>query len=309
MSVRTPQPTPTGTPAGDVLLSDLVLCARAAADNPLIASLSSAAVAAAMKDLKKIRGAVSAVDAALRTRARELQPTPDPDPFPTPTPPKDKADPLPDSGEQVDVSPPLLDYWSGITSRTGKARDRFARVLAQMPSIEIALSSGEISEHHVDELAKILFSATDHTWAAITAAHHEIADVASRMEPVGFARHLSLLIQRIAAESNVDLTRDLEAEISASLWIDRDTGLGRLSATFDPHSFNQLEAIIAKAAAKLMRNNKLMTKKQATGRALLNYITKQGTTGHGEKDTSSGANHRDHRRTHPRHRRPSCHHL
>jgi hypothetical protein len=39
-----------------------------------------------------------------------------------------------------------------------------------------------------------------------------------------------------------------------------------------------------------MRNNKLMTKKQATGRALLDYITRQGAgEGHGEKGTGGAA--------------------
>jgi hypothetical protein len=56
-----------------------------AANSPDFSSLSSAGVRSAMTDLKKIRGTITAIDAALRTRSRELQPTPDPTPFPTPT--------------------------------------------------------------------------------------------------------------------------------------------------------------------------------------------------------------------------------
>jgi hypothetical protein len=230
-----------------------------------------------MKDLKKIRGAVSAMDAALRTRARELQPAPDPGPFPTPIPPKDKTDPVPDTGEQVDVSPPLLDHFSGVTTQTGQHRDRVARVLAQMPSIAVALGGGEITDHHVDELAKILFTANDQTWAGIVDADHELADVASRMPPVVFARHLAAVLQHIAAEQNSEITRDLEAEISGSIWIDKATGLGRLSATFDPRSFAQVDSIIRSLTAKLMRNNLKMKKKEATGRAILQLITNPDT--------------------------------
>jgi hypothetical protein len=266
--------TPPIAPLDPGLLDDLVACARAIAKSGAISALSSAAVADSMKDLKKVRGAVSSIESALRNRAQELQPTPDPTPFPKPNPdPADRPDPVPDSGEPVDVSPETLDHASGITTRTGRTRDRHARVLHQMPAIDEALTAGDITDHHVDELAKILFTATDAVWKGITAAQTDIAVNGSRLTPVAFATYLTALVQQIAAEHDSDLTRDLETEISASIWIDQNTGLGHLRATFDPRNHTRIDTLISRAAAKLRGNNRHLTKKQANGHALLQLLT------------------------------------
>jgi hypothetical protein len=275
--------TPPIAPVTPGLLDDLVACAGAIAKSGAISALSSAAVADSMKDLKKVRGAVSSIESALRNRAQELQPTPDPTPFPKPDPdPPDRPDPVPDSGEPVDVSPETLDHASGITTRTGRTRDRHARVLHQMPAIDEALTAGDITDHHVDELAKILFTATDAVWKGITASQVDIAANGSRLAPVAFATYLTALVQQIAAEHDSDLTRDLETEISASIWIDRNTGLGHLRATFDPRNHTHIDTLISRAAAKLRGNNRHLTKKQATGHALLQLLTQP------DRDTDSG---------------------
>ncbi len=274
---------PADLPATPRLLDDLVTCARAIANSGAILSLSSAGVADTMKDLKKVRGAVSSIEAALRNRARELQPTPEPTPFPTPDPdPTGRPDPVPDSGPAVDVSPGTLDHTSGITTRTGQARDRHARVLEQMPAIDAALTAGDITDHHVDELAKILFTATTAVWKGITASQIDIAEVAVRLAPVAFARYLAALVQHIAAEHDAPLTRDLETEISASIWIDRNTGLGHLHATFDPRNHTHIDTLISRTAAKLRGSNRHLTKKQATGHALLQLLTQP------DRDTDTG---------------------
>jgi hypothetical protein len=276
--------TPPIAPVTPGLLDDLVACAGAIAKSGAIAALSSAAVADSMKDLKKVRGAVSSIESALRNRAQELQPTPDPTPFPTPNPdPPDRPDPFPDSGPPVDVSPETLDHASGITTRTGRTRDRHARVLHQMPAIDEALTAGDITDHHVDELAKILFTATDAVWKGITAAQVDIAVNGSRLAPVAFATYLTALVQQIAAEHDSDLTRDLETEISASIWIDRNTGLGHLRATFDPRNHTHIDTLISRAAAKLRGTNRHFTKKQANGHALLQLLTQPN------HDTDTGA--------------------
>ncbi len=266
--------TTTTPPAVPRLLDDLVACARAVANSGAISALSSAAVADTMKDLKKVRGAVSSIEAALRNRARELQPAPEPTPFPKPDPdPPDRPDPVPDSGPPADLSPGTLDHVSGITTRTGQSRDRHARVLEQMPAIDAALTAGDITDHHVDELAKILFTATTAVWKGITASQVDIAANGSRLAPVAFATYLTALVQSIAAQHDSALTRDLETEISASIWIDRNTGLGHLHATFDPRNHTHIDTLISKAAAKLRGNNRHLTKKQANGHALLQLLT------------------------------------
>jgi hypothetical protein len=266
------------TPAADTSelpsdLKELVAAAQHTFATIGVTSFSSARVAAAMKDLSVLRSAVNAFDAALRTRAKELQPPPEPSPLPEAVPPESSDPPVPDSGPSEDVSPPILDWFSGLTSQQGRARDRHARVLAQMPALAKALAAGRIADGHVAVLAEILFSATHQVWAGLVREQAELARIAGQMNPLPFKRYVHQATHRIAAEADASITRDLESEISAAFWIDRNTGLGRLSATFDPMSYAKIAKILSRLAGHISYKQRTMTRKEATGRALIQLLT------------------------------------
>jgi hypothetical protein len=264
---------PTTAPDAGSVVSALLMSARATFASSGVSSLSSAGVAAAMKDLAALRGAASAFEASLRKRAQELQPVPEPSPLPDAVPLDTSQPPVPDEGPLADVSPPMLDHFSGLSSKEGRARDRHARVLTQMPALAKALAAGRIADGHVGVLAEILFSATNEVWAGLVHEQADLARVASQMNPIPFKRHVNQATHRIAATANASITRDLVAEINASLWIDRDTGLGRLNATFDPMAYAEISKILARLAGQISYNQRTMSRKEANGRALIQILT------------------------------------
>jgi hypothetical protein len=263
------------TSLGAVGLSDVITIARQMHEQLPVATFGSLDVAAAMKDLRVLRGVVDAVDAALRTRARELQPPPPPPPGPG-AGPRPKPEPLPEAGPPglgIDVSPGSLDALSGLTSAQGRRRDRHARVLEHLRSFRTALASGQISESHVAVLSELLCTAKEEVWAALPQHETELLQLALTAGPMPFKRSVNRLIARIAAELGVGTDRDLTSENSASFWIDRDTGLGRLIATFDPASYAKIAAVLASAANRKSWSNRWLSKKEANALALIDLIT------------------------------------
>jgi hypothetical protein len=245
--------------------------------------LSAAGIAASMADLKVLRGVVDACDAAIRNRARDLQPPPEPPP-PGPHPPSPEPAPPADTSLVVDVSPDALDEASGVPSATGRRRERHSRVLAEFTRCADALAAGEITDAHIAALSEVLFAATAEVWAAVVREEKEILAAARRMGPVAFRRFVTQITIRVAAGLGVSPDRDLSSEIFANLWIDKDSGCGRLFASFDPASYAQISALLKKVAAKEQWNNRHLTEKQALGQALIQLLSERaapGSHGHG----------------------------
>ncbi len=255
----------------------LLLAARDVFAGVGVSSLSSGDVHSAMKDLSSLRSAVHAFEGALRNRARALQPPPEPSPLPNPEPNPTGGEPQPppepDHGPVADVSPGTLDEISGVTTRTGQARDRMARVLQHMPAIAQALADGKIVEAHVEQLATAMFSATDQVWAGLIAEQADLASAAGRKQPLAFGRFVSATLQRIAAHLEAPIQRDLEAEIRGSMWIDSSTGMGKIIGTFSPMAYQRIESHIRARSHQLMNNHPGMDKKQAVGHAILQLLT------------------------------------
>jgi hypothetical protein len=241
-------------------------------------ALSPAGVAASMADLKVLRGVVDACDAAVRNRARELQPPPAPPP-PGPHPPS--PEPVPPAGPSpaVDLSPAALDEVSGVPSATGRRRERHSRVLAEFTRCTDALVAGEITESHIAVLSEVLFTATAEVWAAVVAEEPELLAAAQRMGPVAFRRFVTQITIRVAAGLGVPPDRDLSSEIFANLWIDKDSGCGRLFASFDPASYAKISAQLKKLAAKVQWNNRHLTEKQALGQSVIQMLSRHSAPG------------------------------
>lgn len=266
-------------------LSSLVAAAQAAYAQAAWCSLSATGVTASMGDLKILRGVADACDAMLRNRGAELQPPPPPPP-PGPGPGSGPPPPAEGSGdgacggsgdgsEDPDVSQTSLDEKSGVGAATGRRRDRHAKVLDHFPSFTGALVAGVITESHVAALAEVLFSATEEVWEALRDEETALLTAAGQLGPVSYRKFVTQTTIRVAAALGAPVDRDLSSEIFANLWIDKESGLGKLFATFDPSSFAVISAILGKAAGKLQFKDRTLTEKQAVGRALITMLSKR----------------------------------
>ena len=262
----------------EAVLSHLVTEARSAISQLGIDTLSSAGVFTAMSELKVLRGVVDSADAALRTRGRALlpnpKPRPRPQPGPNPTPdPAASDDTGGNCGDQVDVSPGVLDHISDISAKEGRQRERISRTLEHLPAMAEALAAGKVTTAHISHLAELIHSAEERVWQALPTEIDALLLAATNMGPTNFKRAVTQIITQIAAALDVPVDRDLSGWVSASMWIDSDTGIGKLFATFDPTSHAHISTIVSAAANKLMNADRSLTRKEATGRALLGMLT------------------------------------
>ncbi len=260
----------------DTPMAQLVTDARCTIGALAIHSLGSVEVAAAIRELRQLRGVVDAADAALRSRARILQPPPPPAgmwPIPTAQQPSDL---------DADVTALGLDELSGLTTREGNERERHSKVLEHLPTLAPELLAGRIATSHVKVLSRLSHTIHPELWTALPDVEPEILGAALRMGPVRFSRFMTQLLVRLAAESGVDPQRDLEGLITAATWIDPDTGLGRLVATMDPTTQAHITQILGRTAATLRHHNRDLSRDQATGQALIALLTTEhlGTPAH-----------------------------
>jgi hypothetical protein len=253
----------------DTLMTRLVSEARATFDSLAIHSLPSLGVASAMRELRHLRSVVDAADAALRSRARVLQPPPPP-PGSRPQP-HDRA-PI---DLDADVSSRGLEELSGLTTREGNERERHSKVLEHLPTFAPALSAGRIATSHIKVLARMSHTIHPDLWTALPAVESEMLGAALSMGPVRFSRYMTQLLVRLAAEAGVDPQRDLAGLITASTWIDPDTGLGRLVATLDPTTQAHIAELLGRRAAALRHHNRDLTRDQSTGQALVALLTQE----------------------------------
>jgi hypothetical protein len=251
----------------DTLMPQLVADARATIDALAIHTLPSVGVAAAMRELRHLRSLVDAADAALRSRARVLQPPPPP---PGSWP---QAHDHASSDLDADVSGRGLEELSGLTTREGNERERYSKVLEHLSSFAPALRAGQIFTSHIKVLARLSHTIHPDLWTALPTVEPEMLGAAVSMGPVRFSRFMTQLLVRLSAEAGVDPQRDLAGLITASTWIDPDTGLGRLVATLDPTTQAHIAELLGRRAAALRHHNRDLTRDQSTGQALVALLT------------------------------------
>jgi len=249
------------------LLSDLTADARRVIDLLEIPTLSSTCVAAGARELSHLRSLVDSADAALRSRARILQPPPPP-PGPGPQP-----EPAAAVDIETDVSIEGLNRASGISTREGNQLERQSLVLERFTTLAVALHDGKISTSHIRVLARLSHTINPDLWDGLVAAEDEILTTALSMGPVRFSRFLNQLLVRLAAATGLDALRDLQGVVSASTWIDPDTGLGKLIATVDPTTQTEIARVLGERAASLRHHDRSLTRDQSTGLALVAILT------------------------------------
>jgi hypothetical protein len=249
------------------LLAGLLDEARRVVDLLRISSLSSTDVATAMRKFSQLRGVTDFADAALRSRARVLQPPPPP-PGPGPQP-----EPPPAVDVETDVSLEGLNEASGLSTREGNQLERQSVVLEHLVSLSDALQAGTITTSHIRMLARFSHTINPELWDALVTVEDEILAAAMKMGPVRFLRFLNQLLVRLAAAAGLDALRDLHGVISAYTWIDPDTGLGKLVATLDPRSQAEISRMLGQRAAVLRHHDRALNRDQSTGLALVALLT------------------------------------
>ena len=143
------------------------------------------------------------------------------------------------AGTGVDAASLLQD--SGrLSGRDARRVDKVAGRLAEMPNTAERLAAGDITMDH----AAALVTAAEQCGAAVVDGDSDLLERAGKASSESFARQA----RRFAAAESPDrgealLERQRQSR-AASVFVDSDTGMGKIIGAFDPISFNLIEQVV-----------------------------------------------------------------
>lgn len=175
-------------------------------------SCDAAALADAVRLSSRVRSYLDAIDVQIAARADTLH-------------------------EQGECARPaeLIAKHGKRSSKDGRRTERRSKVTKRMPKVSGALSSGAISGDHTDALANAAGKLTDDQREELFAMDDELAEVASRTTPEGFADHCQGIVIKLQADDEgADLADQQRRETKVTKYVDPRSGLYHLNGVFDP---------------------------------------------------------------------------
>lgn len=126
---------------------------------------------------------------------------------------------------------------------------KHGQILARIPLLASSFAAGELSSSHVEVFAKVFRQAT-------SAVREQLIGNAANLVTFGASTTAVALGKEIAAftrsvEDEADAEKRLVRQKRAArlkMWVDSETGMGRLSGSFDPETFRLLHGRIVREA-------------------------------------------------------------
>jgi hypothetical protein len=119
-----------------------------------------------------------------------------------------------------------------------------AQTAASVPELGASLADGRVSGDHVDVLTRTLRGLTPPLREQLIEEGERLAKIAERSTPDEFARSVRETARRLETASGLDRLERQKRAIRFSSFIDKETGMGRWQATWDPETMVQLETKI-----------------------------------------------------------------
>ncbi len=117
-----------------------------------------------------------------------------------------------------------------------------AETVEQVPEFGVSLEAGNVSGAHVDVLARTLAQLQPATRQELIDLAPSLALVAENVTADEFARTVRAEARRLeAASDGLERLERQRRAVRFNSWIDRESGMGRWSATWDPETMVRLE--------------------------------------------------------------------
>jgi hypothetical protein len=131
---------------------------------------------------------------------------------------------------------------AGSTLRHAEQVVRRADTATEIPAFDVSLQAGRVTGEHVDALGRVLRQLAPETRTRLVDHAEQLLAVAEVSTADEFARAVRRQARRLEPEGDAEarLGRQRQA-VRLNTWIDRDTGMGRWSAAWDPVTMLLLE--------------------------------------------------------------------
>jgi hypothetical protein len=135
---------------------------------------------------------------------------------------------------------------AGRTSlRHGEQVIKRAETIEQIPTLGTSLDAGRVSGGHVDVLARTLTQLQPDVRQRLIDAAASLVTIAENTTPEEFARTVGAQARRLERDSDgLERLERQRRAVRFDSWVDRHTGMGRWSATWDPETMLRLENLL-----------------------------------------------------------------
>ena len=117
-----------------------------------------------------------------------------------------------------------------------------ATTVEQVPAMGASLDAGRVSGEHVDVFTRTLRQLEPAQRTRLVEAGPGLVVIAEQVTADEFARTMRAEARRLQRDSDgLDRLERQRRAVRLNTWIDRDTGMGRWSATWDPETMVRLE--------------------------------------------------------------------
>lgn len=195
-----------------------------------IASMSTADVVEALRDVNAIRGCTDQIEAAISRRLTVLNAT----------------------GQAAPAADILVRQRHG-SRRAAEKAERRAGTLGETPGLDHALGAGRVSVEHADAVAAAAGRLDDETRDALFDRDDDITELATTHSPETFRRRLGKLIDEVTGDDGIDRAQRQDAASTATLKVDDETGMHHLFAKFAPEQGNRIRRAIDHEIASLSK--------------------------------------------------------
>ena len=142
----------------------------------------------------------------------------------------------------------MLGDGSRVRGRTARRDAARSRTAASMPGVGEAVDNGRIGAAQIDAITQAATGLTPEQTAQLDTP--DLIDAAEALPADLFARRVRDEAERIKGDHGLADTKARQARSSWKHWTDNKTGMGRISAEFDPERY---EAIVNAVEAQLTR--------------------------------------------------------
>ena len=122
------------------------------------------------------------------------------------------------------------------------------------PDLAAAMQRGEVSGAHVDAFGKALAGTTAKAAQGLLDQIQELVPIAAACNPDEFARALRQRVQRLEGDEGIARLERQRRDTRLRCWLDRHTGMWRLSGEFDPVTGALLHQRLDGAVDRLFAN-------------------------------------------------------
>jgi len=218
---------------------------------------------------KKLRARVACLDADIARRRREL-------------------------AEEVGDRPVgnALDPHHQRPQNADQADTDRSDVLDKFPGIDDATRTGELPADYADAIAKALKKLNERQRAEFRQRHPDLEKAARTKSLEAFKRHLSHLVQRLLDDDGVNPTERLRRARKVKFWNDFDTGMGMITAAYDPETWARIKQALNTRANQMYHDGRndptdTRTRDQLLADALADMILNPPATSSADPNASA----------------------